>query len=209
MRNNPGPSRPRQALVVVSMLIGLIVVGIVIYSIYLERLAAQVISSVRDVSSTADAERVIANWRNRRGQQFWHESDRLGGDHNYDAQIDNTPLARLHIFEPTGITVGFTTQGGELRSAVVIMTTGRKPNTTSSVWVQEWFEPDSLNRMHVVEKDKPWRATVEFSAGAPRSQRERAFAFSTRCLVRLWGCKSAEDILPAVWQLSAPTTGKL
>lgn len=209
MTNQLVPKRVRQVLVVLTIVIGLVAVGIVVYSAHLERVATALIGSVRDVRSTADAERVIAAWRNRSGQRFWQESDHLGGDHNYDGQIDNFLVSRLHILEPTGITVGFTMRGGELRSAVVIMTTGRKPNTTSSVWVQEWFEPDSLNRIHVVEKDKPWKATVEFSAVVSQSQREKAFAFNTKCFVQLGGCKSAEDILPAVWQLGTPLSSRL
>jgi hypothetical protein len=182
-------------------LIGFLVLGIFVYLIHIERDARQLVSSVREVRTTEDAQQVIASWKKRSGSQFWQESDHVGGDHNYDAQVDNGPVSLLHIVEPTAVTVGFTMHNNELRSAVVIMTTGRKQAATSSVWVQEWFEPDSINRIHVVSKDRPWRATVEFPSTVEARQREKAFAFNTKCLIRLGGCKSAEDILPAVWQL--------
>lgn len=209
MTKQLNPQRVRQVLLLLTIAIGLVAAGIVVYSVRLERLAKALITSVRDVRSTDDAQRVIAAWRRESGQQFWQESDHLGGDHNYDAQVDNFLLSRLHILEPTGITVGFTMRGGQLRSVVAIMTAGRTPDVTSSVWVQEWFEPDSPNRIRVVEKDKPWKATVEFSAVVPSSEREKAFAFNTKCLIQPGGCKSAEDILPAVWHFGAPLTSKL
>jgi len=202
MKNNlVGPKTIQQALAMSAAVLGLIALGLVGYSIHLEKSAKDLVDSVRQVHSTEDAERMIESWGKRSGKHFWQESDHLGGEHNFDAQIDNTPLSRLHVWEPTVVTAGFTMRGHELRSAVVIMTTGRRPDTTSSVWVQEWFEPDSLNRIHVVAKDKPWKATVEFTTGIAESQRQKAFALNTSCLARLGGCKSADELLPGVWHL--------
>jgi hypothetical protein len=39
---------------------------------------------------------------------FWIESDHPGGEHSYDAVVANLAIARLHIVEPTGVTVGVT-----------------------------------------------------------------------------------------------------
>jgi len=204
MKSRPATKPFLRVIAGLTIAIAMAAMGIVVYSVRLEKSASELIDSVRGVRTTADAEHVISAWRDRLGRRFWQESEHTGGDHSYYGQIDNLPVSRLRFLEPTEITAGFTMRGDELRSVVVIMTTRRKPNSTSSVWVQEWFEPDSQNRIHVVEKDRPWKAMVEFSAGAPTNQREKAFAFNTRCFIRLGGCKRAEDILPAVWQLGTP-----
>lgn len=201
INNQAHPKRRWRFLALLAAFGALSGLGIRAYLLRIEKTAEQLIGSVRAVRTTEDAQRVIAEWKTLSGNQFWQESDHLGGDHNYDAQIDNGLVSRLHICEPTAITVGFTMYNKELRAAVVIMTTGRKQNATSSVWLQEWFEPDSINRIHVVAKDRPWRATVEFPYAIGAGQREKAFAFNTKCFVRLGGCKSAEEILPGVWKL--------
>jgi hypothetical protein len=96
-----------------------------------------------------------------------------------------------------------TMRDGELRSIILVMFTGREPNTTSGVWVQEWFDSGAVNDFHVNQKDRPWKATVELSSAVPEAEREKAFALNAECFVRPKGCRSAEDILPAVWQLAA------
>ncbi len=201
------PKAIRRALATLTVLVTLIAAGLVAYSIHLEHSAKDLIDSVCQVRSREDAERVIESWRKRSGERSWQESDHPGGDHDFDAQIDNTPVWRLHISEPTILTVGFTMRGPELRSVVVIMTTGRGPAPTSSVWVQEWFQADSPNRVHVVAKDKPWKAAVDFPAGIAENQRQKAFALNANCLIRLGGCKSAEELLSGVWQLDAGPGG--
>jgi hypothetical protein len=41
--------------------------------------------------------------------------------------------------------MGITMRGGKLRCVTLIMTTGREPKTTSSIWVQEWFDVGAKN----------------------------------------------------------------
>ncbi len=89
------------------------------------------------------------------------------------------------------------------------MTTGRHPSTTAGVWVQEWFGTGAVSSLHVNDKDRPWKATVDLSSTVLAAQREKAFSMSTKCFVKLGGCKSAEEILPGVWQLAAPTSSTL
>ena len=98
-----------------------------------------------------------------------------------------------------GMTI--TMRGGELRYIILTMLTGRDSSTTAGVWVQEWFGAGTVKDFRVNNKDKPWKATVEFSSAVPDSERENAFALNTQCFVQLGGCKSAQDILPDVWQM--------
>ena len=71
------------ALVVAGVLSAL---GTIAYLAHIHALASALITSAREIRTKADAEREIAAWRKRSGENFWQESDHLGGDHNYDAQ---------------------------------------------------------------------------------------------------------------------------
>jgi len=187
--------------------LGLLVAAIAAYGLHVRASATDLINSARNIHSTADANREIVAWRRRSGREFWKESDHVGGDHNYDAQIDNTLISRLRVFEPSAVTLGVTMRDGELRCITVIVSTGRKPSTTALVWVQEWFEGNRSNSFHV--SDRGWKAVVEFSASAPAPQRAKAFALNTQCFVRPGGCRSAQDILPTVWELGSPLSSDL
>jgi hypothetical protein len=173
--------------------------GTIAYLAHVHALASALITSAREIRTKADAEREIAAWRKRSGKEFWMESDSPGGDHNYDAQVANLPVARLHIVEPTGVTVGVTMRDGELRSVTVIESVGWYP--VASVWIQEWFGEKMPNHFHMSRKSRPYAITLEFPSSLPDEQRKRAFAVDTGCLVRPGGCKTAEAILPGISQL--------
>lgn len=185
-------------LVAVGALFG---VGIAVYLAHIRASATALINSAREIRSKADAEREIAAWRKRSGKEFWTESDHPGGDHNYDATIMNVPIARLHIVEPTEVTVGVTMRDGELRCVTVIESTGWYP--VASVWISEWFDGGMPNRFHVGGHRRPADAFVEFPSFLPARQRAKAFAVNTNCLTKPGGCRTAEDILPGVWQLQS------
>jgi len=177
----------------------LVAVGIATYAAHLRATATALIVSASEMRRTEDAEREIATWKARGGKEFWTESEHPDGDHNYDAAIDNLPIARLRVVEATIVRVGITVNGGELRNVTVIESTGWYP--VASVWIQEWFDTDMPNRFHVATKGRPSRAVLEFPSTLPETERRIAFAVNTACLVRPRGCRSAEEILPGVWQL--------
>jgi hypothetical protein len=72
------------------------------YLARLHALASALVTSACEIRTKADADREITAWRNRFGKDFWEESDHPGGDHNYDAQIVNLSLARLHVVQHCG-----------------------------------------------------------------------------------------------------------
>jgi hypothetical protein len=193
------PSAVRTVLAVLVVVVTSLGVGIASYAAHLRTKATALIVSAREIRTTADAEREIDGWNQREGKEFWTESDHPGGDHTYDGQIVNLPIARLRVVEPTVVTVGVTMRDGKLRSVTVIESTGWYP--VASVWIQEWFDPDVPKRFHVASKDRPSVAYVEFPSSLPDTPRRMAFALNTRCLVRLGGCRNADDILPGVWKL--------
>src|SRR5438445_13302856 len=98
----------RKGLAVLVASAALFGAGIVVYLTHIREVATALISSARNIRTKADAEREIAAWRKRSGKDFWQESDHPGGDHNYDAQIENIAIAHLRIVEPTVLTVGIT-----------------------------------------------------------------------------------------------------
>lgn len=184
-------------LAVLASAVVLSAIGIAVYAAHGRSLATALVDSARDIRTTEDANREIAAWRKRAGGQFWEESDRLGGDHNYDGQINNLSIARLRVVKPMAVTLGVTMHDGKLRCVTLLATAG--PST--GLWIQEWFDSDTSGHVHVGKKDRPWGAVVEFSASVPEAQRRKVFAVNTKCFVQFGGCKSAEDVLPAVWQL--------
>ncbi len=197
--------RIRTVLVAVVLVAVLLVLGIAAYANHLRATATALVASAREIRTTEDAERTIAAWKARAGEQFWTESEQTGGDHNYDAAIVNLPIARLRVVQPTGVTVGVTMRQGKLRSITVIESTGWYP--VAAVWIQEWFDEGMQNRFHVGSNRRPSTATVEFPSSMPEAQRRAAFAVNTTCLVKPSGCKSADEILPGVWHLEiSPST---
>src|SRR5215467_12902814 len=170
--------------------------GTIAYLAHVHALASDLIKSAREIRTKADAEREIAAWRKQSGKDFWIEGDAPGGDHNYDAVVDNLLFARVHIVEPTGLTVGITMNAGELRSVTVIESVGWYG--VASVWIQEWFDEQMPNHFHAYGNRRPYVVHVEFPSSLPEEQRRRAFAVDTGCLVRPRGCKTAEAILPGI-----------
>ena len=201
--------RAKSLLLTLAALCCVFFLGVVAYAAHIRASATALVASASSIHSTADAQREIAAWRKRAGGQFWEESDHLGGDHNYEAQIENSLLAHLGLVEHAAVTLSVTFHGGNLRSITLMMMAGRRPTGTPSVWVQEWFDPSKPPDFRVLQKDKPWAAIVEFSASAPDAQRDRAFALNAKCFVQFNGCQSAADILPGVWEMGAPVTGYL
>jgi hypothetical protein len=178
--------------------------GILAYLVRLHAVASALITSAYEIRTKADADHAIAAWAERFGKDFWEESDNPGGDHNYDAQIVNLRLARLHVVQPTGVTVGITMRNGELWSVAVIESTGWYP--VASVWVQEWFDDKIPKRIRVLGHRRPYAAWVEFPASLPEEQRRKAFGLNTKCLVSRHICKNEEEILPGISQLASTTT---
>lgn len=190
----------RRALAVLVAALFLIAVGLAAYAVRVRACAQSLINSASQIHTVADAEREITAWRKRSDVRLNEETSH-DGDHSYDIRADNSLLYRLHIAPPTMVGMTITVRDGQLRSIILAMFTGREPNTTSGVWVQEWFESGAASNLHVNDKDKPWKATIEFSSSAPKVARERAFALNAECFVRPGGCRSAEKILPGVWEL--------
>ena len=86
----------------------------------------------------------------RFGDSFWEESDHLGGDHNYDAQVHNLSIARFLIAAPTVLNRGVAIRNGQLRYVVVTMASGQRGLAPSAhVWIQEWFGPAQPSHTHV------------------------------------------------------------
>jgi hypothetical protein len=181
----------------------LVTAGLAAFAAHMRAPAKALIDSASRIRSTADAEHQIAVWRARADRSFWHEGAAQGGDYTYDVQVENGLLPRLHIAAPTmvGMTIGM--HNRELRYVILVMFTGREPSTTSGVWVQEWFGTDAVGVLHVNDKDKPLKATVDFRFDIPEAQRSNAFSLNATCFVEIGGCKTAEEILPGVWQLTA------
>jgi hypothetical protein len=178
-------------------------VGIFTYLAWLHRVASALVTSAYEIRTKADADREIAAWSKRFGKDFWQESDHPGGDHNYDAQFANLTLARLHVVQPTGVTVGITMRDGQLWAVTVIESTGWYP--VASVWVQEWFDEEIPKRIRLLGNRRPYAAWVEFPASLPEEQRRKAFALNTKCLVSRNICKNEEEILPGISQLQSTT----
>jgi len=178
--------------------------GILAYLAQLHAMASALVTSAYEIRTKADADIAIAAWRKRFGKDFWKESDHPGGEHNYDAQIANLGLARFHIVQPTGVTVGITMRNGQLWSVAVIESTGWYP--VASVWVQEWFDDKIPKRIRVLGHRRPYAAWVEFPDSLLENERKKAFALNTKCLVSLRICKTEEEILPGISQMESVAT---
>lgn len=192
-------NRIRTVVVAVGVSAVVLCLGIMAYAHRLRINADSLVASAREIRGTEDAKLTIEAWTNRSGEKFWIESDGPGGDHNYDAQVNNLPLARFRIVQPTSVGVAVTLRGGELRSVTVTETTGWYP--LAAVWIQEWFDDPSRKRFRVSSKGKPSTAAVEFSSSVAEPERVAPFSLNTGCLVRPTGCKTADEMLPDVWSL--------
>jgi len=176
--------------------------GIAAYLSHVQASATALIKSARVIRTTADAEREIAAWKGRSGSEFWVES-REGSEKTCEAQIVNG-IAHLGFVELTEITVDVTMHDGNLRRITVSEWTAWYPLV--SVSAEEWFDAGLgglPNRLFISRMGKPSAAAVVFPSSLRDDQRTKAFAFKTTCLVQPNLCKTAEDILPGVWQLDS------
>ena len=197
----PGINRTIRGLIVAFVLaVVLLVGGIATYLGHVRSMATALVASACEIRTTEDAERAIAGWKARAGNDFWTESDDQFGDHNYDASIVNLPIARLRVVQPTGVTVGLTMRDRKLRSVTVIQSTGWYP--VASVWIQD-FDDKLPKRFRVLGHRKPYVAAVEFPSSLPERERTKAFQVNTKCLVLPSGCKNAGELLPGIWQLKS------
>jgi hypothetical protein len=87
-------------------------IGGAAYAIHLYASATGLIKSAREIRTTADAEREIAAWKKRLGNQFWVES-RDFSERTYKAEVVNLQMARLGLTELTGVTLEVTMQRGD------------------------------------------------------------------------------------------------
>jgi hypothetical protein len=125
------------------------------------------------------------------------------GDHEYDIDVDNGLLGKFGVIPPAMLGVTIALRNGELRFVEAAMFSGKSAGSTADVLIREWFGTGASNSFRLGRQDEPLKAVVEFSSTVPDSERERIFRLNTRCFVRFRGCRSAEDILPGVWQLKA------
>ncbi|MGO8792470.1 MAG: hypothetical protein ACLQVL_34495 [Terriglobia bacterium] len=173
----------------------------VLDGVWVRASARALIESAKDIRTTADAERQISVWRGSTLAEVIEERPNRFGEQNYTIRLTNSILWRIRVVPPTVLGMTIIMRRGDLRSIIVVMTSGWRPNTTSGVWVQEWFDSDASGTFHVGLSRRPLSGTVEFSSSIPEPERSKAFALNADCFVNLGGCGSAEDILPGVWQL--------
>jgi hypothetical protein len=100
------------------------------------------VKSALRIRSRADAKDEIEDMRKRFGNSFWEESDHLGGDHIYDAQVHTLSIARFLIVAPTMLNREVAIRNGQLHYVVVTVASGQRGFAPSAhVWVQQWFGP--------------------------------------------------------------------
>jgi predicted dehydrogenase len=146
-------SRLRTIVIFLAAATLLSVIGAEIYAYRVRAKAQELVESALRIGSTADAKREIEDMRKRFGNSFWEESDHMGGDHNYDAQVHNLSVARFLIVAPTVLNMGVAIRNGQLHYVILTMASGRGGFAPSAgVWIQEWFDPSQTSHMHVSEK---------------------------------------------------------
>ena len=196
---------------VLSLSIMLALSGVVLmwYAIHLRHSALSLIASAEQVRTPEDAERQIAVWRQQWGS---HYSTSVEDSEQIDkVELENRVLSFLHLVPGTVLSLQVLTRDGVPRMMVLLMYTGMPPYD-SGVSIQQDFSSTLSARFSVgnspnfyVEarresSGRPFKAIVKFATNATESERKKAFALNVNCLVRLGGCKNAEDILPTVWQ---------
>jgi hypothetical protein len=171
-----------------------------LYCVRLRSSAQDLIDAAGGITSSSDIQQLVDNLRSRTGVVFWKNGAQSNGEETYEFRIENTLLHRLHLLPPAMLGVTIAIQGGKLHSLSVVMFSGRQPSTTSGVWIQEWFG-DSTREFRVNDNRRPSKATVDFTSGMSGVLKKKAFQLNANCLVKLRGCRSAEEILPGVWNL--------
>lgn len=188
----------RQYHVLLLALLAAFILSLTAYATRVHSSAQALINSASAIGSAADAEREIGVWQSRSHESSWEHASPQTGDRIFDTRVENGLLHSLHICPPTVVSLSITMRGDQLRGIILVMFTGSEEEATAGVWVQEWFDSGTAKDFYVNKKDKPLKATVEFSSAAPKAERQRALALNASCMVKLGGCRSAEEILPAL-----------
>jgi hypothetical protein len=169
------------------------------YKTHVRGAAQNVIESAENIRSITDAQRHLKTWRQL--STFRETNSPDGRGRAYQVEVTNYWLSRLKLAPSAGLLGEIVVYDDELKAVVLGMYTGPDGH---SVWVQEEFSPEASDGMVVnANRDnagRPWRAIATFPAKLPQPEREKAFRFDANCLVKLGGCKDAEEIHPDIWQ---------
>lgn len=184
---------------------GIVVFAVVIgiYAIHLRNSAQTLIASARQIRSAADAEVQIAMWRRKFSGEYSEYTEGNQG-RVYQVQLDNRLLSWLHIIPSTVLFVSVGMQERSLGDVLVLLATEANGQRSASVHVI--FGGKTLSRNPNVlsvngtvdASGRPKSTVVELTSQVPPAEKEKAFAFDARCLVKLGGCKDAAEILPSV-----------
>lgn len=174
----------------------LFAVGVAAYAIHVRNSARALIDGASQIRSLSDAEQQAANWRRvSRGYDEYQSNDRT--KRGYRLELNNGFLSTLHLVPSTGVQVQVTTASGQLQGLLIGMYTNE-----SSVWVQEEFSQSSSRiQSERNPSGTPTKTVVILGPNADDSTRARAFAFDANCLVKLAGCKNANEMLPSIPEL--------
>ena len=102
MSNQPNRRWPHRLLLLLGIGFLLLLAALAISAVRLRFLAQALLASTSVIHSTADAEHMIAIWRNRQDSHFSDEQALPDGDHSYTFQVENAPLHQLRIVTDAG-----------------------------------------------------------------------------------------------------------
>lgn len=165
-----------------------------LYASHLRGCAQRLISASARIKSVGDAQRELATLR--RAGSYSVEEYNDGAHQGTRLQMTNGLLSTLRLVPSTNVVLQVTVVQHKMDGVLLGMS-----NDTSSVWVQESFDPlhDEGLSVHARRNGLgiPVQALLMISS-APSARQVGVFALNASCLVKLRGCETAEQMLPSL-----------
>jgi hypothetical protein len=196
---------------VIAILLGIVVIAAALtigYGLMLRRSAERLVRSAMEVRSSTDVARIAEMWRRKYGREFI-ENGTQDGNRTYNVVITNEFLHKLRLVPFTYLLTSIITKDHQPQTVIVSMYVEPQNSIRKAIWVQEDFsEPSTLFRVQTFPDNQmeTVRAKVSLSGGVPDPQRSDAFNVNTSCLIRFSGCETPQQMLPAVKEISSPSS---
>ena len=184
-----------RALVSLCLATLLLAVGTIAYAAHVRASAKALIDAAGRIRSRADVEQQARIWQRARGYSEFVSPD--GTERGYQMEVRSGWLSTFRLVPSTGVLLQVSTRSNILERVVLGMY-----NEQSSVWVQR---ASLTTTSHIwLQRDRagvPAKVLVMLGSAADESTLAKAFALNANCMVKLGGCKNAQEMLPSVSQL--------
>jgi hypothetical protein len=187
--------------------IGLLPTSLVIYSIFTESRAAEIIADLKALSAAKDRQQQFGLLQAKYGNKLKRPPECNYEYCSYEISVNNRGVAALHLADYAEMITTFQFQRDSLWVSMTEYRVYPRGGEPVFVHVQEDYcrtdcvEWSGLSlHPHGKRSNEKWNAIADFNGKVTGEARNAARAFNLRCFLPLSHCRDVADLLPGMWQ---------